>query len=56
MDTTKSLYPETKPRPATQDIDLEIEELEEIVAPKLVANHNETFCSVSLTDSSACFE
>jgi len=43
MDTTKSFDPEIKPRPAIQEIDLEIEELEKISAPKLVANHNETF-------------
>jgi hypothetical protein len=56
MDTTKSLDPETMPLPATQDIDLEIEELEKITAPKLAANHNETFCSVSATNSSTCFK
>jgi len=43
MDTTKFFYPETKPVPAIQEIDPEIEELEKITAPKLVANHNETF-------------
>jgi len=43
MDTTKSCDPETKPLPAIQDIDQEIEELEKITLPKLVANHNETF-------------
>ncbi len=43
MDTTKSFDPEIKPRPATQEIDPEIEELDKITAPKLVANHNETF-------------
>jgi hypothetical protein len=43
MDTTKSLHPETKPLPAIQKIEAEIEELEKITAPKLIANHNETF-------------
>ena len=43
MDITKSFDPEIKPRPAIQEIDLEIEELEKIAAPKLAANHNETF-------------
>jgi hypothetical protein len=43
MDTTKSLDPEIKPRPAIQEIDPEIEELEKITAPKLAANDNETF-------------
>ena len=27
------------------EIELEVEELEEIIAPKLAANHNETFVS-----------
>jgi len=43
MDTTKSFDPETKPPAAVQEIDQEIEELEKITAPKLIANHNETF-------------
>jgi len=43
MDTTKSFDPEAKPLPAVQKIDPEIEELEKITAPKLAANHNETF-------------
>lgn len=30
---------------ATNEIELEIEELEEIIAPKLSANHNETLIS-----------
>ncbi len=43
MDITKSFDPEIQPRPAIQEIDPEIEELEKISAPKLAANHNETF-------------
>jgi hypothetical protein len=43
MDTTKSYDPETKSLPAIQEIEPEIEELEKITAPKLAANHNETF-------------
>jgi hypothetical protein len=43
MDTAKSFDLDTKPVPAIQEIDLEIEELDKITAPKLIANHNETF-------------
>jgi hypothetical protein len=28
-----------------QEIDLRVEELEEVIAPKLATNHNETFVS-----------
>jgi hypothetical protein len=31
-------------RPDIQNIELEIEELEDKIAPKLAANHNETYC------------
>ena len=31
-------------RPDIQNTELEIEELEDKIAPKLAANHNETYC------------
>ena len=43
MNTAKSSDLDIKPVPAIQEIDPEIEELDKITAPKLVANHNETF-------------
>jgi hypothetical protein len=44
MDRSKSEGPKVEARPAIQNIELEIEELEEKIAPKLAANHNETYC------------
>jgi hypothetical protein len=41
MDTS-NFDPKSEPQPAISEIDLEIEELERIIAPKLAANHNET--------------
>jgi hypothetical protein len=34
-----------KERVSENEIDLRVEELEEVIAPKLATNHNETFVS-----------
>jgi len=36
---------ETQERVEEQEVELRVEELEEMIAPKLSANHNETFVS-----------
>jgi hypothetical protein len=43
MDWSRSQDPKAEAPPAIQNIELDIEELEKKIAPKLAANHNETY-------------
>jgi len=45
MKTTAQTHQTTNGNDILTSLEIEIEELEEIVAPKLATNHNETFVS-----------